>query len=414
MRQFGTRSRTDRSSYDGRMSGDSTSGDTTPIYHVITPGDHFSARTGSAIPTVVDGLAVGARSAGDDVRYPQRVVLQSDTWHPRYPSAVPIAYIGEPAPDRRARMIDAARGRLGLDRRGVKAYFQPVADTLAAQPEGFVLAHNAPIVPWLIRDQAHVPILYAHNDVLRSYSRAESSRILGDVGRIVAVSEALAAQIRRNLPASLHERVRVVINGVDARTFHPGPVTEQARLRVMFLGRAIPEKGADLLLEAANALSRDDLEYVIVGSHGFDPDASFSPYERRLRTLATTLPGSVSFRPFVERVRLPDLLRSADILVIPSRWPDPCPLTVGEGMASGLAVIAARTGGIPELLGDAGVLFEPGSSADLADCIASLADDALRRAELSVAARQRAVDRDWSWAWSCLSDVLGDCATSSR
>ncbi|GAB3392726.1 hypothetical protein GCM10027568_20580 [Humibacter soli] len=379
-----------------------------PIYHVITPGDHFSPRTGSAIPTVVHGLATGATIVGDTERHPQRVVLQDDTYSPRYDSAAIVDYVGVPAPGSRTRIVDAGLARIGMPRRGAADYFRPAAESLRDQPDGIVLAHNAPIVPWLMREQRHATVLYAHNDVLRSYSRAEASRVLGDAARIVSVSDSLAAQLREHLPRSLHERVRTVINGVDTAQFTPTDIRLPGPLRVMFLGRAIPEKGADILLEAAAVVDNRDVEYIVVGSHGFDPKAVLSPYEQRLRELAGSARGTVRFEPFVDREHLPELVRRADILVIPSRWPDPCPLTVGEGMAAGLPIVAARSGGIPELLGDAGVLFDSARPEELADAIGRLVASPELRASYATAARARAVERDWAWAWRNLVDVLDE------
>jgi glycosyltransferase involved in cell wall biosynthesis len=385
-----------------------------PVYHVITPGDHFSPRTGSAIPTVVHGLASGAAATGDIGRHPQLVVLQDDTFQPRYPSAEVVEYRGVAGPGSRARLVDAALARLGVPRRGAAAYFRPAVESLRDREPGLVLAHNAPIVPWLLRDQPHAPVLYAHNDVLRSYSRAEASRVLGDVARIVSVSDALAAQLREHLPPSLHDRVRTVINGVDTAQFAPVARREPGPLRVMFLGRAIPEKGADILLEAAAIAGRADLEMIVVGSHGFDPAARLSPHEEQLRELADRVPGPVRFEAFVDRDHLPALVQRADVVVVPSRWPDPGTLTVGEGMATGLPVVAARSGGIPELAGDAGILFDPSRPAELAGALVRLADDPVFRAERAAASLARARARDWTWSWRNLARVLDEIEIPRR
>lgn len=386
----------------------------TPIYHVITPGDHFSPRTGSAIPTVVHGLATGAAAAGDTHRYPQHVVVQRDTYRPRYASAEAIEFDGRAAPSARRRTVDAALARFGLARRGSAAYFEPATAALQERAPGIVLAHNAPIVPWLLRASAHVPVLYAHNDVLRSFSRAEASRVLGDAALIVSVSDALAGQLRAHLPRSLHERIRTVVNGVDTRQFTPADEREAGPLRVMFVGRMVPDKGADILLEAAIAAGRPDLEYIVVGSRGFDAGAQLSPHEKRLRELAALLPGRVRFEPFVDRERLPDLIRRADVLVVPSRWPDPGTLTVGEGMATGLPVVAARIGGIPELVGDAGLMFDPARPTDLAAIMSRLADDPALRHERGQSGLARAQARDWRWAWQHLARVLEEIGSAGQ
>ncbi len=380
----------------------------TPVHHVLTPGDHYSPRTGSAIPTVVHGLASGARTAGDTDRYPQRVVLQSGTYRPRYDSAEVLEYDGGTEPGPRGRYLDGIRGRLGLPRRAAAQYFRPATARLWHEPPGIVIAHNAPIVAWLLRNSAHTSVLYAHNDLLRSYSRAEAARVLGHAARIVCVSESLAAQTRRRLPQALHRRIRVVGNGVDTDLFAPASARPTGRLRVMFLGRTIPEKGADLLLAAAALVQRTDIEYVIVGSHGFDPSATLSRYELELRALATRVQAPVRFEPFVARSELPTLLATADVLVLPSRWSEPWGLTVGEGMASGVPVVASRTGGIPEVLGDVGILVDPDRPDQIASAIASLAAAPDARRQLSVAGRERALARDWAWSWHQLADVLDE------
>lgn len=168
----------------------------------------------------------------------------------------------------------------------------------------------------------------------------------------------------------------------------------------------IPDKGPDLLLTAAAQTGRDDLELVLVGSYGFDPNSPLTAYELELRARAQSVRAPVRFVPSVARGELAPLLQSADVLVVPSRWPEPCGLTVGEGMAAGLAVAAAQIGGIPEVLGSAGALFPRDDAGALAGVLEALADDPALRARMSADARRRAVEYDWSWSWARLRDVL--------
>ena len=175
---------------------------------------------------------------------------------------------------------------------------------------------------------------------------------------------------------------------------------------MLFIGRMVSEKGADVLLRAAALTRRDDLEFVLVGSQGFDRGADLSTYERELRELARASRAPVRFEPFVDRESLPALLRTADVLVVPSRWAEPSGLTAAEGLATGLPVIVSRVGGLPEVVGGAGMYVTPDDPQALADRITELADDPLRRRDLSERARARALDRDWAWAWSNLRRVL--------
>ena len=134
---------------------------------------------------------------------------------------------------------------------------------------------------------------------------------------------------------------------------------------------------------------------MIAGSAGFDPRAQLTDYEKRLRRLAAGSAVPVRFMPFVPRAAVAEILSSADIVVVPSRWPDPCPLTVLEGMASGSAVIASDIGGIPEILDGAGILTRPADVADLADAIDSLAADSALLAATQSGSLDRARQRDW-------------------
>ncbi len=298
-------------------------------------------------------------------------------------------------------------------------YFEPVAQAIRTREPAFVLAHNAPLLPWLLRDSEHRVVLYAHNDLLRTYSRLEAGRVLDTAAAIVCVSDSLAERTRAALPGRLAERVRVVHNGMDCERFTPATngggtasITGDARLRVVFVGRMIAEKGPDVLIRAAEHLGRPDLEYVLVGSRGFARDAALSPYEHELRSLAdaaTAASGArIRFEPFVDRSALPALLRSADLLVVPSRWAEPSGLTAAEGLATGLPVIASRVGGLPDVVGSAAVLVEPDDPSALASAIAVLADDPEARRLMSQRARAHAIAHDWSWAWSKLRRVLED------
>ncbi|WP_353814435.1 glycosyltransferase family 4 protein [Agromyces sp. SYSU T00266] len=380
------------------------------IVHAITPGDHFSPRTGSAIPTVVHALASAAVRDAGAARH--AVLVDRSTMHPRYDSAELIEYDRTTWLTGRDRVLDLARGRVGLARRGVERFYAPLVDAVRERPQSFVLAHNAPVIPWMLRDSEHRVVLYAHNDLLRTYSRAEASRMLGPAAAIVCVGDELAETTQAALPPHLSARVHVVRNGIDTDRFQPG-VTSRGRegnpvepFRAMFVGRVIPEKGPDVLVRAAGLLPPGAVEVVIVGSRGFARDAPLSPYEEKLRRLADESGATVRFEAFVDRERLPALLRSAKVLVVPSTWAEPSGLTAGEGMASGLPVVASRVGGLPDVVGDAGILVPPNDPVALAGALRRLIDDHAERARRGAASRAYAEAHDWDWAWWNLRHVL--------
>jgi glycosyltransferase involved in cell wall biosynthesis len=138
------------------------------------------------------------------------------------------------------------------------------------------------------------------------------------------------------------------------------------------VGRLVPIKG---LAEAIAALGeRGDLELLIAGD---------GPERPRLEQLAVGTRLRVRFLGPVHGADKEALFAAADALLLPSR-PEPsgrtegAPLVIREAQARGLPVLASRTGGIPELIGDRdrSLLFEPGS----ADSMRSAVDRLLQQA----------------------------------
>ena len=375
--------------------------------HIITPGDHYSPRTGSAIPTVVHGLC-GATPEGEPR---PAVVVRRDTYPDRYDSADIIEYeTARPLQLGNAkiqRYLDGGLGALGLPRVAARRELAAtVADQDSWEPS-IVFAHNAPQLVPLIDVKRHVPVLYAHNHLLRTYSRWESHRILDRVAAIICVSEALAEQMESHLPRGLRGRIRVVRNGVDFAAFHrETPLRRSGPLKVVFVGRMIPDKGADVLVDALVKLDRPDIHVTLVGSGGFSASDPLTAFEREVRIKTALLGDRADRRPFVPRSEVPELLRNADVVVVPSRWPDPCPLTVLEGMAAGAAVIGSEIGGIPETVRGVGLLVPPGNRDDLAGAIARLANDEDLLQSTASACEAYARAHDWTSAAAALQHVV--------
>lgn len=379
------------------------------LLHVITPGDHFSPRTGSAIPTVVDGLS---RATPADEPRPA-VLVARGTYPDRYDSADAVEY-DQAAGHRRDRYLDAALARAGLPRIGIRGEFRAVFRDQHDWEPSIVLAHNAPQAVPLVDARRHLSVLYAHNLLFRAYRRREAARVLAPAAAIVCVSEALAEQTAAFLPDALHSRLRVVRNGVDAAAFaRPGHARRGDVLRIAFIGRMIPDKGADILLEAVRRLDRPDIHLTLVGASGFDVNDPLTPFEQEVRRRARALGDRVTVRPFVPRPEVATALRQADVVVVPSRWPEPFALTVLEGMAAGAAVVGSEIGGIPESLRGTGILVPPGDASALAEALAALADDDVLLEDTARACLAHAERHDWALARAELMRVLDDAASGA-
>lgn len=105
-----------------------------------------------------------------------------------------------------------------------------------------------------------------------------------------------------------------------------------------FLGRLVPEKGIDLLIDACKAIQqRPNWRLLVGGKHPSD--------DQHYKIMAQGLP--VSFLGFVDPA---EFLSKVDVLIVPSLWAEPFGLTVIEAIASGVNVIGSDAGAIPEIL----------------------------------------------------------------
>ena len=207
------------------------------------------------------------------------------------------------------------------------------------------------------------------------------------------------------------DKLRTIYNGVDLERFAPADRTPEGRAVINFVGRTDATKGPDILLRAARqvAATNRDFAVQILGARfywGTEPDE----YQKLLDTLSNDLEqeGIPVRRPgVVSRNALPGELRKAHIHVVPSRWDEPFGLATLEGMASGLAVIASRTGGTTEVVDGAGLLFERDSTDQLADHLTTLLADVKLRDEYGVRARARAEKFSWARTWTEIQKATG-------
>jgi GT2 family glycosyltransferase/glycosyltransferase involved in cell wall biosynthesis len=149
--------------------------------------------------------------------------------------------------------------------------------------------------------------------------------------------------------------------------------TADAPLRIGFLGSLMVSKGPRLLLEAAAILPADRIAVELFGDHvAYHGDTS---YRGALESFMDR--PNVAFRGPLPHEQVPQALASLDALVVPSIWPEASPLVIHEAFCAGVPVVAARIGGIPELVeeGRNGLLFTPGDAADLASALARLLEE---------------------------------------
>jgi glycosyltransferase involved in cell wall biosynthesis len=206
-------------------------------------------------------------------------------------------------------------------------------------------------------------------------------------------------------------QLRTIYNGVDLEKFTPAQHAPEGRAVINFVGRTDATKAPDLLLRAAKqvAMKRQDFGVQILGAR-FYWGTEADDYQRLLDQLSKELEddGIPVRRPgVISRNALPDELRKAHIHVVPSRWDEPFGLATLEGMASGLAVVASRTGGTTEVVAGAGLLFERDGIDELAGHLERLIDDRQMRTDYALKARARAEKFSWGNTWGEIRAAAG-------
>jgi glycosyltransferase involved in cell wall biosynthesis len=201
------------------------------------------------------------------------------------------------------------------------------------------------------------------------------------IAEINALADATILQSRYSLEKhrelGLELRNPVVIpNAVDPAIFHPPSQREPLaarRLRVIATSwSANPRKGADVLAWLDEQLDHEKYEVTFAGNT-----------EQALRHIRVVAP--------VPSEQLADLLRAHDVFLAPSQ-DDPCSNALLEALACGLPAAFRRSGGHPELVGDAGIGFD--DAEEVPEALARLALELEeRRAAIRIASLREVADR---------------------
>uniref|UniRef100_B8HNC7 Glycosyl transferase group 1 n=1 Tax=Cyanothece sp. (strain PCC 7425 / ATCC 29141) TaxID=395961 RepID=B8HNC7_CYAP4 len=136
---------------------------------------------------------------------------------------------------------------------------------------------------------------------------------------------------------------------------------------LVFLGRLVSDKGADLLLSSLAQLKEYGLQprLTIIGN---------GPEERNLRQQAhdLELTSQITFAGIKQGTELAKLLNAHQIMVIPSRWKEPFGIVALEGIACGCIAIGSEGGGLKDAIGPCGITFPNGDVVALSKVLALL------------------------------------------
>ncbi|MBS3022446.1 MULTISPECIES: glycosyltransferase family 4 protein [Acidiphilium] len=232
-------------------------------------------------------------------------------------------------------------------------------------------------------------MLFLHNEptTMRGLtSPAARADTLRRLHAVVCVSD----HLRARYATGLADTARLVTLH-NPLTLAELPAPPDARRReILFAGRIVEGKGiADFIAASAAALPRlPGWSARIIGGDRFGPDSPETPFVREMRARAGA--AGIAWDGYRPHDEVLAAMAGAAIVAVPSRWPEPFGLTALEAMAAGATLVATRAGGLPEVVGEAGLLVPPGDAAALEAAFLRLAGDDAARDRLAAAGRARA------------------------
>lgn len=240
-------------------------------------------------------------------------------------------------------------------------------------------------------------VLHMHCEWLTQLDASMIEDRLQQTDLVIGCSDYITNKIRIRFPEHA-SRCQTVFNGVDLTQFAgkngTGAIQKDDVKRLLFSGRISPEKGIHVLLDAFRQVSKSypDVLLEIAGAVGIAPVKFIVNLsdEASVRALATFYHGDdyfvqlkarlspdtsnrVSFLGFISHPHLVDNYRRADVLINPS-LSEAFGMSLVEAMAVGTPVVAARVGGMVDIVkdGETGALTEPGNAEALAEGIISI------------------------------------------
>lgn len=120
---------------------------------------------------------------------------------------------------------------------------------------------------------------------------------------------------------------------------------------VLFVGRLVEEKGIYELIEAMKMISQKNIKLLILGST-FAENSEETEFSKKLKSSIQNFEERIIFTGYIPHDAIYQYYQIANIQVIPSIWEEPGSLTAIEAMASGLPIIATKSGGMVEYLNE--------------------------------------------------------------
>lgn len=307
-----------------------------------------------------------------------------------------------------------------------RALLQTIRERLATGNFDLVHSHgfSAGVMTEIARVGHSIPHLMTAHDVFRdeqfSGLRGQAKRhalslLFRRINRIHTVTESAGENFAGFMPWVRAERVQTILHGIDADYFRRGePRDLRANLNlpedqplIGFFGRFMAQKGFRTLVDAvglmASSVGSGRMPHVVTfGWGGFIREDYQYLTERGLSDYFHQLPATDA---------MPDMLKSVDMVAMPSRW-EACGLLAMEALCAGVPIIGTNCVGLRDVLeGTPAVVIPPQSSRALADAIQGMVERPTRTAfekYQSVACERYDVARPATELRRLYTEMVGD------
>jgi glycosyltransferase involved in cell wall biosynthesis len=207
---------------------------------------------------------------------------------------------------------------------------------------------------------------------------------------VTACSDYLLRDAISRVP-EIKNKSRVIYNGLDLEEFNNQDRYRHNRAYIFSLGRLSPEKGFDILLISFKDIIDKgyDVDLIICGEGPFEDDLM------RFRDILHLKDRFIFFGP-ANRKQTVELFNGCEFFVLPSRL-EPMGIVNLEAMAAGKAIVAADSGGVPEIVKDGynGILVKPKDAQSLSAAMIKLLDNKELRDRLARNGREFVKQFDW-------------------
>ncbi len=209
----------------------------------------------------------------------------------------------------------------------------------------------------------------------KSYLRPLEQFMYKPYNTVISISTKTRERLCEWLKCKDERKFIVIENGIDISSFYSAkplqktdiyPMYTEGDILLLTVGSFTPQKNHEKLIEALSILP-ENYKLILAGEGHLQDDIQNQVEQLQLTNRVTFL----GFRKDIARI-----MHTADIMVIPSIW-EGFGLIAAEAMAAGISIAASDVPGLSEVVGDAGIKFNPNCSSEIASAIREVSNNSM-------------------------------------